>query len=289
MRGSRLLLTGLLAVTPSQLLPGQTTGSISGTVTAEDTGKGVPARVVTLPKGLAMFSTQAAPDGVFTIRDVPPGVYYVMFGEVEGYVPSGLAVELRPGAALTGVNHVLRRGGSVAGGVYQADGTTPLTGVLVSVRVLGVPEGVEDDYAKRVDPKGQFLLDGLPTSPDVVVSVAPLGHARVSAHVAIESGVTTSVTLIVKTGDVTGISGVVISGTDGQPREGAWVVLETPSGERVGEAETDATGLYAIRGVAPGRYTARATLENHGWTVRAGVLVEPGVASRVDFQLELRR
>jgi hypothetical protein len=34
--------------------------------------------------------------------------------------------------------------------VYQADGTTPLTGVVVGVEVLGVPEGVEDDYARPV-------------------------------------------------------------------------------------------------------------------------------------------
>jgi hypothetical protein len=82
------------------------------------------------------------------------------------------------------------------------------------------------------------------------------------------------------------VAGHVVEEGSGAPLAGAFVTLETPTGERVGGVLTDGDGGYEVRAHRAGRYRAVATLIGYG-RARTEYL-DLGAGDRVERTLELR-
>lgn len=78
------------------------------------------------------------------------------------------------------------------------------------------------------------------------------------------------------------VRGSVTDGATGDPLPGANVVL---AGTQQGAA-TDADGSYAIKGVAPGTYSVRASFLGYQETVRENIQVTAGETTTVNFSLQ---
>jgi hypothetical protein len=196
MRDAMLLITVLLIAAPAMAQPAPLPkpipimpGVVRGRITAADTGRPLRrARVTLTPQTTQAerprltVSTNA--QGVFEMRDVPPGSYYVAAGRA-GYIElqygqrrprtRGTAIELNSGDTRERVDIALPRGAVMAGRVLDELGA-PYPGVTVMAmetrytfgRLDYVPAGfaVSDDI-------GEYRLSGLQPGTYVVMAMSP--------------------------------------------------------------------------------------------------------------------
>lgn len=154
----------------------ETSGGISGTVTAADSGEALSDRSVYLYRFDGGFVSWANtdPNGNFQFNDLAAGPYYLrVWGEDyidEVYsgvecvdqcdVTAGTAVMVTAGEVSTGIDFVLRRGGVISGTVTMAD-----TGNALSDRFVTVYDahGNQVWSFANTDIDGEFQLVGLPS------------------------------------------------------------------------------------------------------------------------------
>ncbi|MEE9613655.1 MAG: carboxypeptidase-like regulatory domain-containing protein [Thermodesulfobacteriota bacterium] len=269
--------------------------SISGRVIAEDTGQGMEGvSVVLLGLGseVERHDTITKEDGLYVLENLKPGDYLLGFGKDDiPYIQEmpNIFVTVPMGKNLVNVNYVFKVGGGVSGTVYDADGTTPLDRITVSVIVPDQPDDIDAADAELTDSNGKYLLLGLPESDKAVVTVRVRGHAKLTREVTIRKGETTpNVNFVVKWDDITGISGHVKSSIDGSPIKNAEVVLWDASEKRAGYAYTDEAGNYSILGLPPGSYQAAAFWPGGGgWVREMDILIESGKTTEVNFEFDM--
>ncbi|WP_079890818.1 S8 family serine peptidase [Halococcus agarilyticus] len=129
-------------------------GSISGTVTASDTGEPVANVTVAAEDGEGnVHEAMTGANGTYTI-DVPPGQYVVNVADTPGdYRPQEI-VTVAPGEAVTGVDfEVTPRNGSIAGSVESAAGQ-PIEGAHVV-------DADGDAFNVTTDESGHYEITGL--------------------------------------------------------------------------------------------------------------------------------
>ena len=280
-----LLLVLLLAGTGDARL----LASISGRVTAEDTGEGLSEILVRAMPGDVRAVTNEK--GMYILRGLVPGLDYKLSFYREGslYVNEfwSVEVEIPRGKYFAILDRALKLGASVSGGVYDAKRQVPLSGAAVAATSLGQPEWVQHFKTTRTDDDGRFLILGLPEAEKCRVDVAVYGHAWVSKTVGLKKGETMGdVNFLVKWDDKTGIRGRVAYAADNKPYISARVVLRDPATARtVGITFADIEGGYSIIGVTPGVYDAAVT-KREGETVIEDIVVEPGKSTEINFLVE---
>jgi hypothetical protein len=279
------LLVLLLAGTGSARL----SASISGTVTAEDTGEGLSDILVRAMPG--NFRAITNEKGIYILRGLAPGLKYKLGFYREGslYVNEFWSIEVHipKGKYFANVDRALSLGASVSGEVYDAERQVPLSGAAVAATSLGNPEWVQYYKTTRTDDDGRFMILGLPESEKCRLDVAVYGHAWVSKTVGLKKGETTGdVNFLIAWDNKTGIRGRVVSAADNKPFISARVVLRDPATVRtVGITFTDIEGGYSIIGVTPGVYEAAVT-KRTGETVIENVVVKSGKATEINFLID---
>jgi protocatechuate 3,4-dioxygenase beta subunit len=195
----------------------------------------------------------------------------------------------------TGVIIQMQSGATIAGKVVDEHGA-PVAAAAVRVAAAGPGARFGRPRQTFADDTGRFAMDGLPRQPMDVVAV----HQTASSETRrIDLSGAPAATGLVLALDVTGRIAGTVSDSDGEPLEGAQVLLWPDSVRGPGSvgdfrlrsqstALTDAGGRFEFRGLVGGRYTLRAN--RPGVSARERAFVREDVYARVgdvDVQLVL--
>jgi hypothetical protein len=257
--------SGTVKLTGGATLP----AGVTVTASVEDPANGDA--VVDGPDGQPLTAT-VAPDGSYSIGEVPPGDYVVGFSGL----PAGYSYQTPASGTSAGFD--LTPGGTVdesatvnapVAGDGTVSGTIAVSGAPASV-IDGVTVTLEDGTGTEVatattDANGSYSFTGVvPGTYQVVFGALPDGQTYVtpaggnSGTFAVTAEETTAedatVTPVVP-GTVAGT--VTTTGTSPQPVAGVTVTLEDPSGTAVSgvaPVTTGANGQYSFPDVPPGSY-----------------------------------
>ncbi len=140
-------------------------------------------------------------DGTYVITGLSPGSYRVI-GDMGGYVEElydntmdfnlATLVVVTTGVTSTGTDFTLELGGIISGMVTEADGTTPIVGAAVVVKL----EGGELTWEEEVEEDGSYTFDGLPPGQYTVWSENS-GYVREYYEETADTGSATLVTVVV--------------------------------------------------------------------------------------------
>jgi alpha-tubulin suppressor-like RCC1 family protein/uncharacterized surface anchored protein len=267
-------------------------GSISGTVTAEDTGLPLASAGITVysSAGAYVDFTATNASGAYTLTDLPPGTYYVLASDRLGYlgemyndrpcpggactVTSGTGVTVTSGQTTSGVNFALPLGGTITGRVTDAATGAPLGS---SSAVVYIYDGDGDYVAQcNLDASGTYVKAGLETGSYFVFSTNWLGYIdEVYRNKPCVTGgctaiVTTGTPVNVTAGATTGgidldlvkpgtVTGTVTNAVTGAPIANVTVTIYRADGTSAGSATTNASGVYTRSGLVPDTYYARTS------------------------------
>ncbi|MGK5110401.1 carboxypeptidase regulatory-like domain-containing protein [Geodermatophilus sp. CPCC 205506] len=262
--------------------------SISGRVTAQDTGDGLQGVTVSAspvspgPGSPAGGTARTAPDGSYEIVGLAhaPGTAFRVDFRPSADTPylqqwyagassyqTAASVTVESVAGASGIDAALTRGATISGTVTSAGGS-PLEGVSVSVTAQGssnIPAGWTTTGAA-----GRYTTPGLPAG-SYVVRFTDSAHGSMEQFWNGADTVQAATPVVLTAGsDRTGIDaalreGLTISGTVTRPSGSAgWVRVEAKvagSTSPVPAASTQAgpDGAYTLRGLAPGSYVVSFT------------------------------
>jgi hypothetical protein len=290
------LATGQSFTANAVLQPGAT---ISGKVT-DASGHGISGMCVdaTSPSDVELGPGTAAPpansrNGNYTLSNLAPGQYLVDFGcgsggrYAEQWFPSAAApgsadLVSAPAGTTSGINAVLKPGGSISG-VVTGNGGHPLAGVCavavdtkggalppVRGRVGSLFSNIlgANDYgvAALTGRHGAYQIFGLAAGSYQVTFIPCSGSYQYAEQWYRDKATAPAATTVaVRAGKTTtGIDGRLVvggtisgrvTGTTGNPLRGICVVAVGQSGGAIGAAVTGKTGTYIIGELGAGRYT----------------------------------
>lgn len=262
--------------------------SITGKVIDDLTKQGVEGVEVTAELGNWELHATTNEQGVYIIRNLPPETYTLKFSkENSPYLDtekSRMRVVVRKKKDVKNANFVLKRGCSITGVVYEADGVTPLTNIAIEIYHLDFWKTLESKWHSGVtDGDGKFFFHGLAAPNNAVVVIDVPGHASIKQVVKLtRKKPVNDFTFVVTWDDITGISGVVRSAVKARPAADIEVELRDRGGNLVGSALTDLSGKFSIVGVPPGSYQAGAFLPGIS-TVTKTVEIQRGKSTNVEF------
>jgi hypothetical protein len=261
-------------------------GTIAGTVT--DAGTGAPLANVQVyvfnAIGDSVGSFAANASGAYAATGLATGTYYVQTRNSAGYVDEayndvpcndyecavakGAGIHVTAGAATTGIDFGLAVGGTITGTVTVAGTGAPLSGVYVDIyNAAGRGVGYGQTNAS-----GAYTTTGLATGTYYVRTSNPFGYADLlydslaCTGCAVTSGTGVSVTAGTTTAGINfglgpggTITGSVTDASTGAPLEGIYVSVCVGDEDCPRSGETDASGMYAIGGLATGAYRVVAS------------------------------
>ena len=265
-------------------------GSITGTVTDAATGLPLTYVGVEISNGAVSGWAQTDASGVYTIAGLYTGTYSVStysmstsgayVNEVYDNVPCrdmycygvvGTGVQVTAGAATTGIDFGLARGGSITGTVTSAVTHAPLQYVYIRIYRAG---SKYESFMAYTDASGVFVAGGIPTGTYYVVTdaswegyVDQLYGGQACPHVActVTDGAPVSVTIGAATSGIdfalapgASISGTITDAGTGLPIETEIeVAIYSSTGTLLGYTSTDGEGAYELGGLPSGTYYAR--------------------------------
>jgi len=240
----------------------QAGGSITGVVTAADTGLGITAVSVNAYGPHGSYSTQTDGFGMYELAGLPSGNYRLSFEHGSYYDPQYLpesynnrpldpqspnVIAVTAPNVITGINAALDPAGQIQGFVAAGDTSLPLGNIYVSTsRPCQAPA------TTVTSPDGAFYLRGLRAGTFVLelspyAMMSPYAMTSVSANVTMPPAAPITVTL--QRGGA--ISGAVL-GVGAAPVQGAFVVAH--DGTYGGSAGTGADGRFEIIGLPSSTY-----------------------------------
>ena len=246
------------------------TGSISGVVTAADTGEPLAGATVAMDAGRLALS---GPDGTFEMADVPPGIFTVRAtAERAGFLDARVdGVLVGPGADTAGVDFQLVRGGTLSGRVSDATTGEALAFASVSALLGGAvvasaTAGFDGTYRIAALTAGDYTVvaDARGRRPEAFEEAScdeePCVYASATLLTVGAGQDVTGVDFTLASG--AGIAGTVVDEATGEPLP-ASVSLYREDGSLVGFSSTDIDGAYRIDGLAPGIYRLGASGSLH--------------------------
>ncbi|MEW4224362.1 carboxypeptidase regulatory-like domain-containing protein [Rossellomorea marisflavi] len=255
--------------------------NIQGVVTDLVTGLPIGnATVILFLEGteIVVASTTTDQDGNYVLTGLSAGNYSLRF-EATGYQTASVPVQLGFAETLT-INQALRlEFGSVIGTIREALTGEPIRNALViAFSLSGIPLG-----NAITDVNGNYLIDGLPAGP-VVLIVRATGFQTQMRDVTIIGGETIQENFNLL-GDPAVITGFITDIRTGEPIPQALVQIY-PFGSDVPIRSTLSTqnGFYILFGLPPGRYVIRVRAFGYPEKFVEVTLLE-GQVLRLDIQL----
>ena len=222
-------------------------------------------------------------NGGYISSDLPAGQYTVWAwknGYVGAYWENTFSydgvdpVSVTEDGTVADINFTLEKEATISGTVYQADGTTPITGTTISVAVYsgdpcgsyqhinGVSTNTADGtytigglrsgtYFLRTDSNGSNYVSEWWASP-----ASSLTCAGAQAIIVSEGDVAAGKNFQLDTGGI--ISGRVTRQDNGEPIANVWVGAQTWDGGWGGASLTDSDGSYTILGLHSGAYSVHS-------------------------------
>jgi subtilisin family serine protease len=252
------------------------TGSLAGTVTAQDTGQPVAGATVTV-SGPEPAATTTGAQGDYSFGTLVVGTYSVTVSAVGYHSRTVTGVVVNPDQTTTRDVVLVPNVGNVTGTVTSQAHGQPVANARV--RLLFGPGG---SYEAFTDVNGQYLLTGV-VSGSYTVHTTATGCFLDSSSVTVQDGQTT-VHNVQLSGSSCGpiptgtLAGQVTSQVNGVPVAGARVNLFGGP-----EVLTDANGNYLIAGVPVGSYTVHVSrsgcfLHSSTQSIQAGQTTTHNVA-----------
>ena len=264
--------TGVVVGTDGQPLPGAVVRAEPTGLPRARTGKHTPDEL------RAGARAVAGDDGRFTLTGLDPGEVQVSAADGE-HAPAGEKVML---AARARAEVRLALGtGAVLNGVVRDTGGEPIAASSVVVSRVNGLRGEVVAVRTVIDREGAFSIEGL-AEGEYRVQATAHGHApspTVSGRAATPPARAGAVELTLPAGGT--LTGTVRS-ADGKPLENARVSVEGGLGEGsspvpfAASATTDATGAFALRGLAPGRRSVFVAAFDHHATILSGLEITDG-------------
>ena len=269
----RLLLVGLVpavicvsAFAGVALASGESTGSITGKVTAASGGNAVAGATVCAAGSAGLGCATTNEVGEYTITGLGTGTYTVLFTSSANYLSQyyngkAAAAEATPvpvtnGAPTTGINAALQPGGQISGKV--TDFSTKIGTVGASVCAAG-SGGLR---CATTGAGGEYTITGLGSGEYTVLFTSSANYltqyyngkatAEEANRVSVTAGATTAaINAAMHSGGQ--ITGKVTDASTNGAVAGASVCASGSAGLRC--ATTGVTGKYTIKGLATGGYT----------------------------------
>ncbi|HST38925.1 MAG TPA: carboxypeptidase regulatory-like domain-containing protein, partial [Conexibacter sp.] len=272
----------------------ETSGRITGRVTAADGGAGIRGVVVLVYAGSGVYlgSTTTGADGRYTATGLMGGTYRLNFlagmdapepppspggspdptgPDVADYasewfddqpsIETATAITVTAGEETPDIDAQLAQGGSIEGRIAEDGSGTPLPGIIVAAYAA---DG-SWTASTSSDPSGRYTLRGLPSGSYRLRYWANDGGPHVSEYYDDAATVDDATLVTVATGQTTTVPqvGLARGGTiagrvvddAGTPAAGAYVsAYEQQTGDWVGSAEVGPDGSYTVRGLRTGSY-----------------------------------
>ncbi len=259
-------------------------GQVSGTVTSS-AGLAV-AGVTVSATGGANFETSAVTDssGAYMLTGLDAGTYQVTVGDEGTPGLVGTQVTLNPTNTAVTANLSLDVAGTISGTVFEANGSTPLSGAEVElsqagVGLLGSTSDDQGNYSFVIVAPGTYQVEALAQG----LAYPPLTGLVVTGGAAL-------------TGQdfqpgAQQVDGVVTDAATGQPIAGATVnVIASATGltlTDLGQATTGSDGSFQVTGLVAGAYEVTASAAGYAFATQS-VTVTAGVPASVQFSLGLQ-
>ena len=294
--GFLLFCFGFLFHAAAQNAPANPTASIRGTVIDTRTGQPIAGATVVL-RGQwgtpGRSSTSTGPDGMFSLRGLPPGRYRIEASQ-SGYVDSrgrdgfrgfspNATISLGDGQHVDDVVVRLAPAGMIAGKVVN-DAAQPLTGILVSAMKASYRDGsreFSDSHTSFTDDHGEFRITGLAPGHYFIKATAPRGWEKGPAPAQVYvpvfyPGVTdpaqtqpvdlrpgdelNAINLTLNLQRAVHVKGRIVTANGRGAKTAEVSLTQLPSSGYTIEAEADAAGRFDIAAVPPGSYVLEAQL-----------------------------
>lgn len=264
-----------LAVAAATLAPlsasASATASISGVVTAADTGAPLADLAVTLmlPGGTQVSTTSTDSSGAYTFTDLQASKYVEQFSDdySTGHLGTTTsAFTVNDGQTVTGVDIALALGGSITGTVSLSTGplTQPATVALVGQGAA--VNGPGDLFGIGTAADGTFTVTGVKPGTYTLYFEGPNGaniapqywsgasSPATASYFTVTGGqTTTGIDAVLQPGS--SISGTVTASGTGAPVSFAFVEALNTNGSGVAYASTASDGTYTLSGLASGSVT----------------------------------
>ena len=239
-------------------------GSVSGSVTDEDTGKGLPGVRVSL-YGRSNSYSETDKDGKFAVKLLKPGKYSIAFTPPFPYCcPAPGNIEIESGENVI-FNAAAKIGGTIRGKVLYNDTKKPFP--EVSINAFARFAGMAKETSKE---DGSFFLGvdngRLCPSPNYYIEAKcniPNVAYKVLLGVIVEQGKETKAEdILFDLNDPTGIEGFITSSLNGKPLNDIHIYIHsqdkkypgTDDDVDMGEVYTNSDGYYYIKNLEPGTY-----------------------------------
>ena len=265
-----------------------TGGSITGTVTAFDTGanlQGVSVQAYNLDTGAFVVSTSTNSSGVYTLKGLDPGTptsptrYAVRTSNTLGYidrlyngidcigcaVTGGTPITVATGVTTSGINFVLTAGGRISGTV--TNGSTGIANVTVQIYsstgvfVSSATTGSNGAYASSGLTAGDYYVrtSGSQGFINELHLDIPCSNCTVTSgsKVPVTLGATQTINFVLASGG--SITGTVKDGATNALLSGVTVTAYTQFGSFVTSTSTNTSGTFTLSGLASGDYVVRTT------------------------------
>jgi hypothetical protein len=284
-------------------------GSVSGVVTDEDTGKGVPNVGVSL-NGRVNLTVETDKEGKFVAKLLKPGKYGILFTPSFPHcnVTAPDYIYIEPGKNII-YNKVVKIGGSIRGKVLYSDSKKPFPGV--SIHAFARFAGSEFDTTMN---DGSYFLGGggrMCPSPNYYIEAKcniPNVAYKVLLGVVVEKGKETKAEdILFDLNDPTGIEGLITSSLDGKPLRNVHIAIFSSENKypgvdndkevEMGDVYTDSGGYYYIKNLEPGTYwiyILPPIVDEWSYSEfssyckeKKGIVVAIGKKTRVDSQLDI--
>jgi protocatechuate 3,4-dioxygenase beta subunit len=232
------------------------------------------------------------PDGRFTVSDLTPGPYMVVFNKQDEFIQQMRNIT----APANNVSIDLPPGGRISGHVLDKNTHQPVTSFNAGVNTARMGGGIQLNTPPMMksftSDDGSFSLDNVPTGTIQVVASAPGYTTARQSNVTVEEGKSVdNIELDLDTGvqlsgHVSGPDGSPLSGVAVRPADGAGGAMRIVAnfgGAGGTTATTDGNGDYTIDQLEAGTKSFSFTLEGYLPTTKSVDL--SGHEARLDAQL----